>query len=296
VERSQKENIRHIRALTHDLVSTNKWSTGAPIAQRIWNSTKHGGRNYTPAEIVFGNAVDLDRTMLCHPKYSNDHDRFCNSDVSTTNAQVDEYMTNLLDIQQTILNTAYKERIIQCHERMHARRPQATTEFAISEYVLLKPPERANKLEMTWLGPYRIVERKQDAYTIQNIVDGARVTRHVSDLKPFTTNDPLTAQATAASDLGEFWVESIVSHTPHNPTRENGRFVVKWAGFSHDRNETLGWDALCSTEQFHTYCMVHNFPKLIPKRFRIQAHDKHAGKPITDNIHRRHDLRLMNDK
>ncbi len=37
------------------------------MLQRIINSTKHASTNATPAQLLFGNAIDLDRGMLTTP-------------------------------------------------------------------------------------------------------------------------------------------------------------------------------------------------------------------------------------
>jgi hypothetical protein len=296
VERCQKENIRHLRAITHDLVNTDKWSACTPLVQRIWNSIKHGERTYTPAELVFGNSVDLDRRILYHPKYGDEWERFVKSGTTDEKIALNKYMTDLLDLQQIILNAAYRERLIQNHTRLQNHTPRPITEFNIGEYVLVQPPERASKLDPTWLGPSRVVDRKQDAYTLQNLIDGARIVRHVSTLKPFHTNDPLAPQATAASDHGEFMVERIVSHTPPNPTRENGQFIVKWKGFTDSFNTPQDWASLNDNDFFHDYCMEHNLIKLIPKRFRDRVIARHNGTPLPETHLRRLDLQHLHDK
>jgi transposase InsO family protein len=65
VERANKEVMRHLRAMIfHDRVYSN-WSTDQlPLVMRIMNSEEKVSTGVSPAELLFGNTVNLGRQLL----------------------------------------------------------------------------------------------------------------------------------------------------------------------------------------------------------------------------------------
>ena len=61
VERANKEVMRHLRAIMHDVKLEHAWSDMLPIVMRIFNSEVKEPIGVTPAQILFGNAINLDR-------------------------------------------------------------------------------------------------------------------------------------------------------------------------------------------------------------------------------------------
>jgi hypothetical protein len=64
VERANKEVNRHLRAIVFDKKIKSNWSRYLPLVQRIMNASVHNTLGVTPAQIVFGNAVNLDRNLI----------------------------------------------------------------------------------------------------------------------------------------------------------------------------------------------------------------------------------------
>jgi transposase InsO family protein len=65
VERENKEIMRHLRGLifTHNEVS--RWSKHyIPLVQRIMNASRVDSHGAIPADLLFGNAVSLDKGVL----------------------------------------------------------------------------------------------------------------------------------------------------------------------------------------------------------------------------------------
>ena len=65
VERSNKEFNRHVRHVCFDRRTKENWRQTLPIAQRIINSHFSQRTGVSPADILFGKAVDLDRGIFC---------------------------------------------------------------------------------------------------------------------------------------------------------------------------------------------------------------------------------------
>jgi hypothetical protein len=289
IERTQKEQVRHIRSLVQELAIDEHWSMAVPLAQRLWNATKHRDRQWTPAQLVFGNVVDLDRTTLYHPHYGNEHSRFIAARPAQQNETLNEYMVKLLDTQQRLLNAALRLKLISAHKHFHASESEPQTEFEVGQYVLVKPPEGArDKLAMPWQGPVRILERRKDAYLLQSLIDGSTKLRHVSRLKAFQYTDDAIPLQTAAKDKGEYVVEQVVKHQPPHPTRDNGLFLIKWQGYplTETPADWLTWEALQDNFVFHDYCIDNNLSHLISKKHKQEASERKLGK-LTHNASRR---------
>jgi hypothetical protein len=67
VERMNKEVLRHLRAMLSHSAVVDKWSCDQlPLVARILNSHMKEATGISPARLLFGAAVDLDRFIL-HP-------------------------------------------------------------------------------------------------------------------------------------------------------------------------------------------------------------------------------------
>jgi hypothetical protein len=64
VERSNKENNRHLRALTFHTNTVDNNQLGLPFVQRIMDSLCNERAEIAPFQILFGNSVDIDRGIL----------------------------------------------------------------------------------------------------------------------------------------------------------------------------------------------------------------------------------------
>ena len=56
--------MRHIRNLIFEYKDTNKWRNFSKMVMRILNATVHESIGVSPSQILFGNAIDLDRGLL----------------------------------------------------------------------------------------------------------------------------------------------------------------------------------------------------------------------------------------
>ena len=63
VERSNKEVVRHLRNIIFDKRVLPTWAIYLPLVQRMMNASIHSALGVSPAQILFGNAIDLDRNL-----------------------------------------------------------------------------------------------------------------------------------------------------------------------------------------------------------------------------------------
>jgi hypothetical protein len=64
IEHTNKEAIRHIRAITSELKMNKKWSKFVMIAQRIVNATVSSITKVSPSQLLYGNMITLDRNIF----------------------------------------------------------------------------------------------------------------------------------------------------------------------------------------------------------------------------------------
>lgn len=95
VERSIREIRRHLRAIIFHTNLMDNWSTYLPLVQRIFNADVKQYLGVSPAQIVFGNSLQLDRGLL----FQN------NPNPSQT---MSEWMQKMLDAQAKIIAVARK--------------------------------------------------------------------------------------------------------------------------------------------------------------------------------------------
>ena len=70
VERANREVNSHLRAIVFDRKIKVNWSLALPLIQRVMNTFEHSSIGCAPSQIIFGNAIDLDRNIL--HKYEGD--------------------------------------------------------------------------------------------------------------------------------------------------------------------------------------------------------------------------------
>jgi len=104
VERvNKKEILRHLRAILHSYYSlSNEWSSALPFVMRILNSRKHSSLGVSPAQILFGYAIDLDEGIILLPLKEVEGNLPLSQNVS------DYYMKNMIEQQTLIFQIAEK--------------------------------------------------------------------------------------------------------------------------------------------------------------------------------------------
>jgi len=97
VERTNKEVNRHLRALTFDKNTVDDYRLCIPIVQRILNSSCNDRTGISAAELLFGNAVKLDRGLFLPPAERN---------ASILTKPLSESTAKLLFLQDQLINIA----------------------------------------------------------------------------------------------------------------------------------------------------------------------------------------------
>jgi len=257
VERVNKEVMRHLRNIIFDQRVKKQWGDYYPLVERIINSQVHSTTKVSPAQIIYGNAIDLDRGILL-PNLQSRHEKM----------QLSEWTSQMLKTQDDIIRSAkeHQEEHDVHHIAMHT--PERT-EFPINSYVLVqyenlehKPP---SKLHPYLKGPYQVVNYVGSIYTVRNLVTNKLEDFHITNLQPFEY-DPLLVDPRKVANVDQDMVdiETILQHEGQPKRKSNMKFLVKWS----DGDETWEyWSTVKRTEACHKYLEAHGMKSLIPREF-----------------------------
>ena len=263
VERANKEVMRHLRAIVFDARIKDTWSMDyLPLVMRILNSEEKERTGVTPAELLFGNTIQLDRRILCPaPFESNDE----------TPMRLSAHMEKLLKAQGDLIKVAQEHQ--SKHDEYHMSKYESGfTEFPINSYVLLAQPDGerpSNKLKTNLQGPFRIVNINGAKYTIQNLLTSKNMDVHISRLKPFIFDHERTdPKEVAMHDQEEFLIEAITAHRGDRTRRKTMEFKVRWAGYDSSHDTWEPYSNLRDTDQLLDYLKANNLKALINKKHK----------------------------
>jgi len=158
VKRRNKEVNRHLRAIVNHRKIKSGWSDVLPLVQRIINAETMEGIGVSPAQIIFGNAINLDRGIFLSndPKTGEE----LSDDQHIT--RYSEWMARMLKAQATIIEIAQQTQSA-AHKEYFERFTKDRTEFPIGSLVLVNYVEKIpkTKLHTVWRGPYRLVRNDE---------------------------------------------------------------------------------------------------------------------------------------
>jgi len=269
IERANKEIMRHLRAFLFEQKIGADWRVYLPFTQRICNAETIKHLEVSPAQIIFGAAIDLNRGIIT-PNVMLKHDH---SDLS-------DYVNRLICVQAATIKFAagmQTERDQKVILTKTATLKSAITEFKAGSYVLLEypsdgflmTPRPPNKLMTSLRGPLQVTSNVGPTYMLRDLVTTKTVFTHVSRLREFHYDeervDPLTI---AVKDSGQFLVERILGHKGYTGKGKISKllFLVKWVGY--EEPDWQPWQNLHMNFLAHEY--MKDFPYLarnIPKRY-----------------------------
>jgi hypothetical protein len=221
VERANHEVMRHARALVFDPAMHGKWSQCLPLVQRIINATPSSATGVAPAQLVFGDMIDLNRELIVSDV----------SDGADSVKSVPIYLQELKEAQAALIkqSAAHQEEVVRGYL---AHNPAEPTEFAVGDFVLVSYPERApTKLHPRWFGPVKVIKREGHRYVCEDLRTKLPREYNVERLKKYVPDPARENLAVAAVDLEEFVVDSIVAHQGSPKKKSKMMFLVRWQGY-----------------------------------------------------------------
>ena len=264
VERANKEVLRHLRAMIFDENIVHRWSTCMSFIQRIINSSKESSIGTTPASLLFGNAINLDRGILLPFDHNN-----------TDEIPLSEWSAKLLSAQQAVLQAAQKIQQAKDTRHIEGYDPRRT-QYPDGSYVLVEYPSSAikkgpqNKLNLFLKGPLRVKTHSGPRYKLQNLVTNKEETYHLMQLRPFIYDgENIIPIDVANRDAFATPVHRIVGHSPvctnySKIKRSELKFQVRWKDLSEEHDRILPYKELRNNPALHRYLREQGMRSFIP--------------------------------
>jgi hypothetical protein len=264
VERSNKETMRHLRALVFEVNKHDNWSLICPMVELIHNSEVGISTGVSPRELLYGklNRDDNPNMFLSGEELDD-----------PTTRSLSNWATSMLTIQNKLIHVCQARSQEHHDEHIHRNAPTAPiTSFPVNSFVLQSYPtgrhgtHPPNKLQTKWKGPFKVVEVNNSTYTLLNLVTQTQTRCHVSRLKQFHyfpgIHDPTDI---AGRDAGESVVERIEAHSGTRADKWNMQFLVKWQGQGPEENLWMDYKHVKAIPVFHDYCIANGLRDLIPR-------------------------------
>ena len=264
VKRANKEVMRHLRVMIFTHNDHLQWDFRfLPMVTRILNTTKNESTGVSPADLLFGNAITLDRNIFLEP-----------SELTDERIALSQWVANMLEKQKVFMENARERQRIKDKKHIANKDPRRTI-FADGEYVLVEyhstivkkgPP---NKFLSNLRGPFQIVSRDGDHYTIKNLYMDKQEVVHVSLIHPYIIDpNAMEPRNVAMRDvLTMFEVENILQHNGNSRKRSDMEFLVKFTGYDNSHNLWLPYNEVRNHPRLHEYLTYHRMRNLIPHDF-----------------------------
>ncbi len=244
VEGSNKQIIRHLKALCMDERVKDKWSDNSvlPIIQLIMNEHISSETGISPLHATFG---DADAIYLHIPDALNDRD--------ATHEYVKQLQLNLATIRS--ISAQHQENIKL--ERTSKSPAESANRYQTGDFVLymLRKNQLSDKLTPRNQGPYKVIQHVDNWVTVRNLIHDNVKQFDVSDLTIFV-GSAADAYKMAQLDTDQFEIVAIAGHTGDARKRSFMTFLIiyrdgdqKWLPYSKDISDTL---------QFEEYCLSHS--------------------------------------
>jgi hypothetical protein len=287
VERANRSVLERLREMIFSkrLVrhTEHQWSDLLPMVQRSINASIHSATGTSPARILFGDNLDLDRCLLTRAPDARELDMSSYVDALTWNQRIileeaDLFQSKLCD--KVIAKANASQRV----KRGESWVPAPVKELAVGNWVLVKPQPNypLNKLAPRWLGPFQIesISATSDMIVVFDSLKSKRRQFMRRDLELFNISmlaDVEGLTKVAESDGFEFPVESIMGVSlvneggiGSNPAqlspdfvrgqrrKTSFQFLIKWVGY--EEPTWVDYKTACRLVQFPGY--VTFFPGL----------------------------------
>ena len=192
--RSVLENLRNIIFDSrYRLNGEHQWSDLLPLVQRIMNASFNSSIGCSPATLVFGNNLDLDRCLVTPA-----NDAYLDKDV-------DDYIATLSHNQRVVLEAA-NEHLSTTHAKnlskwktthktdlsLHKAMQDAEAGVLDAVWVLARVRDDAPlaKWKPRWAGPFRLLDFKTNSQSIVRLYDTVHnnvVEAHINDVALWNT-------------------------------------------------------------------------------------------------------------
>jgi hypothetical protein len=282
VERANKEIMRHLRNVIVEELQALDWEQHLGTIMRIINTQRRlsdvtNAEFPSPAELIFGNSITLDRQLFVTPEEFKAH--------GTATLRIERWADTMLKTQAALLQQTAQHQWERDEKFRKLESNGVQVRFRENQYVLLDYPSTEarvthrgppNKFLPFLKGPFKITHTLSGSYyTIQCLITDKEDNVHVSRLRPFLTyrtgnTDEQVRQVAMMDYLYDYPIESILEHNGIPSSRRKLQFLVRWKNYGKDRDSWIDYSLLRENEVLHKYILALNdksFLPLIPEKF-----------------------------
>jgi hypothetical protein len=250
VERQNKEVIRHLKNIIFDHRIADKWSKYTPLVQRLINTMKNISTGLTPAQIVFPNGIQLDKSLL----------------TESSSIYISSYILDLQQAQARIIVLAEQSLRERDQEHIENYSPLRTV-FDVGSYVLAEHRHNSlrrgpkSKLLPFLKGPLLVKgHNKEGIYVLQDLVTEEVHDYHMTQLRPFLfderTGTPLAASV--SDTLDEFVAEKVIRmRGDTRKKRSDLTFLIRWAGYGEADDTWEPWEHCKDSHAVQKFLRAH---------------------------------------
>lgn len=168
VERVIQTLQEKLAIATADSKTKDSWDIILPIITQSLNSSYHSATKYTPYELVFGRKIPIISNQVIEQSTPQDlHLQLIQSQLRELH---DAAVSNQLDSQS------------QSRKYFNPRE----VSFEIDDLCMSNErSRRKSKLGSRYRGPFRVISKDKDIYTLENLENNRIIQRHVASLKKY---------------------------------------------------------------------------------------------------------------
>jgi hypothetical protein len=243
VEGTNKQILRHLRALVQEERIVDQWSspTVLPVVFYLINSHVSSETGLTPFEAHFGSdEATYFRVPESIPESSKGHEfiRLLNENLKILSQTSKKFQDGLIELR-TKNNDPEKQNI-----------------FQPGDYVLLRQDKSHSlptKLSPHYLGPYIVLGQVKNDVTARHLSSGVVKVMHVEDLKRYL-GDEKQAKEAANIDYDQYEVDRILGYRGDPSRRSSMEFEILfragdtvWKSYCKDVYDTLFFEEFCNS-------------------------------------------------
>jgi len=266
IERQNRSILRHMRCLVLEKECTTTWSDYLPLLSRIMNMTYSNEIGTTPSNLLFGNAISMNRGLLEPFKEEELQDITSADYVIELNKNLNKIIMKAKKLQQEA---------IQCRLDQS---PESPTSFEVGDLVLvdyiMRPP---SKTMCPWRGPLAVVGITGNVYACQDLQTSQITSYDIHRLKKYNcSSDPnaITPLQLSALDQDLKFVERIIAHEGTPKKRSEMQFLIKWKDLPDEENSNIPWKDAKDLQALDDYILTH--PEL--RSLDQPTHRIHCGR------------------
>ena len=252
VERKNGNVLGHLRALLFSTANVQaNWYRILPIVQRICNATDVSSIGCSPAQLIFGNMIHLNRGI---------DKQFL--PLPPSMKPPSSYIQDLVDCQASLIQASQKflANVKDIAVFSHAD-SQTTPDFEKDSYVLIAyPTDFRPKLANQLRGPFRVISNISSMYQVQSFVDPDKIISiHAARLKPFFFDSKFHISPTevASTDNQEFVIDHISAHQGNPSDLDSLQFFIHWLGYDETEASWQPYNTISDTSALDTYILDH---------------------------------------